>query len=79
VSTEQPWPWPPTLDALQAAPASHRVLLDDDGGRVLAARGVTQREAEVAAQVAAGRSNREIAGKLHLSVRTVESTWNGFS
>jgi hypothetical protein len=35
VSTEQPWPWPPTLDALQAAPASHRVLLDNDGVRVL--------------------------------------------
>jgi DNA-binding CsgD family transcriptional regulator len=39
---------------------------------VLAARGVTPREAEVLAQVAAGRSNREIAGALHLSVRTVE-------
>jgi len=38
----------------------------------LAARGVTPREAEVLAQVAAGRSNREIAGALHLSVRTVE-------
>src|SRR5260370_40392020 len=39
---------------------------------LLAARGVTPREAEVLAQVAAGRSNREIAGALHLSVRTVE-------
>jgi DNA-binding CsgD family transcriptional regulator/tetratricopeptide (TPR) repeat protein len=39
---------------------------------VLAAQGVTPREAEVLAQVAAGRSNREIAGALHLSVRTVE-------
>jgi DNA-binding CsgD family transcriptional regulator len=38
----------------------------------LAARGVTPREAEVLAQIAAGRSNREIAGALHLSVRTVE-------
>jgi DNA-binding CsgD family transcriptional regulator len=38
----------------------------------LAAQGVTPREAEVLAQVAAGRSNREIAGTLHLSVRTVE-------
>jgi DNA-binding NarL/FixJ family response regulator len=39
---------------------------------LLAARGVTPREAEVLAQIAAGRSNREIAGALHLSVRTVE-------
>lgn len=39
---------------------------------LLAARGVTPREAEVLAQLAAGRSNREIAGALHLSVRTVE-------
>ena len=38
----------------------------------LAANGVTPREAEVLAQVAAGRSNREIAAALHLSVRTVE-------
>jgi DNA-binding CsgD family transcriptional regulator/tetratricopeptide (TPR) repeat protein len=38
----------------------------------LAAQGVTSREAEVLAQIAAGRSNREIAGALHLSVRTVE-------
>jgi DNA-binding CsgD family transcriptional regulator/tetratricopeptide (TPR) repeat protein len=38
----------------------------------LAARGVTSREAEVLAHVVAGRSNREIAEALHLSVRTVE-------
>jgi DNA-binding CsgD family transcriptional regulator/tetratricopeptide (TPR) repeat protein len=38
----------------------------------LAAQGVTPREAQVLAQIAAGRSNREIAGALHLSVRTVE-------
>jgi DNA-binding CsgD family transcriptional regulator len=39
---------------------------------LLAARGVTPREAEVLAQIAAGCSNREIAGALQLSVRTVE-------
>jgi DNA-binding CsgD family transcriptional regulator len=39
---------------------------------LLAADGVTPREAEVLAQVAAGRSNREIAEALYLSVRTVE-------
>jgi predicted dithiol-disulfide oxidoreductase (DUF899 family) len=38
----------------------------------LAARGVTPREVEVLAQIAAERSNREIAEALHLSVRTVE-------
>ena len=38
----------------------------------LAAQGITPRETEVLAQVATGRSNREIAESLHLSVRTVE-------
>jgi DNA-binding CsgD family transcriptional regulator len=38
----------------------------------LAAHGVTAREAEVLAQLAAGCSNREIANSLHVSVRTVE-------
>jgi DNA-binding CsgD family transcriptional regulator len=38
----------------------------------LAARGVTAREVEVLAHLAAGRTNREIADRLHLSVRTVE-------
>jgi predicted metal-dependent enzyme (double-stranded beta helix superfamily) len=32
---EQPWPWPQAMDALVAAPASHRVLLDNDRVRVL--------------------------------------------
>ena len=31
----QPWPWPPSMDALRAAPASHRLLLDNDRVRVL--------------------------------------------
>jgi DNA-binding CsgD family transcriptional regulator len=39
---------------------------------LLAARGVTPREAEVLAQIGSGRSNREIAEILHLSIRTVE-------
>jgi DNA-binding CsgD family transcriptional regulator/tetratricopeptide (TPR) repeat protein len=39
---------------------------------LLVALGVTAREAEVLAQVAAGRTNRQIAEILHLSVRTVE-------
>lgn len=46
-----------------------------EGPRVpglLAARGVTPREAEVFAQIAAGHSNREVAKTLHLSIRTVE-------
>jgi len=46
-----------------------------DGPKVppaLAGRGVTSREMEVLSHVAAGRTNREIAALLHLSVRTVE-------
>lgn len=35
MTTEQPWPWPETMDALTAAPASHRVLLQNDRVRVL--------------------------------------------
>jgi quercetin dioxygenase-like cupin family protein len=35
MATQQPWPWPQTMDALQAAPASHRLLLDNDRVRVL--------------------------------------------
>lgn len=33
--TQQPWPWPQAMDALRAAPASHRLLLDNDQARVL--------------------------------------------
>ena len=35
MTTNQPWPWPPELDALLAAPASHRVLLETSQVRVL--------------------------------------------
>jgi hypothetical protein len=35
MTTGQPWPWPETMDALAAAPASHRVVLDNDRVRVL--------------------------------------------
>jgi hypothetical protein len=35
MTTQQPWPWPERMDALHAAPASHRVLLDNDRVRVL--------------------------------------------
>ena len=35
MTTEQPWAWPETMDALLAAPASHRVLLENDRVRVL--------------------------------------------
>jgi quercetin dioxygenase-like cupin family protein len=31
----EPWPWPETLDAVIAAPGSHRVLMDNERVRVL--------------------------------------------
>src|SRR6266567_5979119 len=45
---------------------------DGVAGR-LARVGVTEREAEVLSAVAGRLRNREIAGRLHISVRTVES------
>jgi hypothetical protein len=35
MTPEQPWPWPKTMDALIAAPGSHRVILENDQVRVL--------------------------------------------
>ena len=35
MTTEPLWPWPKTMDALVAAPSSHRVLLENDRVRVL--------------------------------------------
>ena len=35
MTTGQPWPWPQTMDALLAAPGSHRLVLDNDRVRVL--------------------------------------------
>ena len=35
MTTTQPWPWPPETDALLAAPALHRLLLENDHVRVL--------------------------------------------
>jgi len=35
IAARQPWPWPETMDALIAAPASHRLLLENDQVRVL--------------------------------------------
>jgi predicted ATPase/DNA-binding CsgD family transcriptional regulator len=55
--------------AHNACMVGHR---DDAGGR-LARAGVTEREAEVLAAVADRLRNREIADRLHVSVRTVES------
>ncbi len=41
--------------------------------RALASLGITAREHEVLALLAAGRSNKEIAGQLHLSPHTVKT------
>jgi hypothetical protein len=35
MTADQSWPWPETMDALVAAPASHRVLVENDRVRVL--------------------------------------------
>lgn len=35
MTADQPWPWPETMDAVVAAAASHRVLIDNDRVRVL--------------------------------------------
>ena len=37
MTTEEPWPWPDSMDALLAAPTSHRALLDNSRVRVLEA------------------------------------------
>jgi len=37
MTTGQPWPWPQAMDALLAAPGSHRLVLDNDRVRVLEA------------------------------------------
>jgi predicted ATPase/DNA-binding CsgD family transcriptional regulator len=55
---------------------AHNVCMAGYEGAVtrhLAGFGVTEREAEVFAAVAEGLRNREIAGRLYISVRTVES------
>jgi hypothetical protein len=35
VSAENDWAWPPSMDAVVAAPESHRVLFENDDVRVL--------------------------------------------
>lgn len=62
----------------QAAARAHRLAAACEGARTPALRLIdqplplTDREREIAALAAAGRSNREIAARLTLSVRTVE-------
>jgi|SRR5665213_995011 len=38
VNNGSPWPWPDSLDALAAAPAHHRLVLENDRVRVLDTR-----------------------------------------
>jgi len=35
MTMQQPWPWPKTMDALVAAPAPHRILMENGQVRVL--------------------------------------------
>jgi hypothetical protein len=35
MDAENDWPWPPSMDAVVAAPESHRVLFENDDVRVL--------------------------------------------
>jgi DNA-binding CsgD family transcriptional regulator len=64
-------------DAFAAAPATPWVTVADDLGRRAGARSagdaLTASETEIAALVAAGRSNREIAAQLYIGVSTVEA------
>ena len=60
------------LRAMGETAPRHAHLDQGSVPRPLAAQGVTAREAEVMAHLMAGRSNRDIAARLHLSVRTVE-------
>jgi DNA-binding CsgD family transcriptional regulator len=62
------------FERLGAAPwaAQARAELERVGGRA-PARGLTPTEARLAALVAAGRSNKQIAGELFVTVRTVET------
>jgi ATP/maltotriose-dependent transcriptional regulator MalT len=57
---------------LQAAADQELAALDGGGAEPATAAGLTARQLQVVRLVAAGRTNREIAGELFLSVRTVD-------
>jgi two-component system, NarL family, response regulator NreC len=62
--------------ALDAIVAGHEYLQPDVGARLSSERapdGLTEREVDVLVLVAEGLTNREIAERLHLSPRTIES------
>jgi DNA-binding NarL/FixJ family response regulator len=50
-----------------------RLLRGESGGEQAAASVLTARQREILQLVAEGKSTREIAAKLHLSVKTVET------
>jgi two-component system response regulator NreC len=69
------------VHAIRLAAAGRTYLAPELGARIAAAPptppgppdGLSQREVEVLKMIANGHSNSEIAGKLYLSVRTIES------
>lgn len=65
--------WERERDAGRALPVDRVIQIALEQGDRRAAGGLSRRELEVARLVAAGMSNRAIAGKLFLSERTVES------
>ncbi|MBN1461710.1 MAG: response regulator transcription factor, partial [Armatimonadetes bacterium] len=64
---------PPRLTDSVFSEVVERALQHSDPGRLLRAVKLTKREHEVVALIAGGRSNKEIATQMRVSVHTVKS------